>query len=129
MEQMDRHRNLMHVCTNTGDFPLQTKSEIAEQIQKSAALPLDEIWISGETEYPCLAILVNGANSCLTYFEKEGVMWLSYGTRQRPVLFIAGGVEWEAPADSVISTEDAIACMKTFFETREKPTCIEWQLL
>lgn len=129
MEQMNRNRNTMHMSTNAGDFLPQTKQEIAEQIRKSAALPLDEIWISGETEYPCLAILVNGADACLTYFETEGVMWLSYGAGRKPLSFIAGGEEWEAPADSVVSTEHAIACMEAFFETRKRSACIAWQPL
>lgn len=85
MEQMNRNRNTMHMSTNAGDFPPQTKQEIAEQIRKSAALPLDEIWISGQTKYPCLAILVNGADACLTYFETEGVM--SYEAGQKPLSF------------------------------------------
>lgn len=126
---MDRNYNTMHVSTNAGDFPSQTKQEIAEQIRKSTTFPLDDIWISGETEYPCLSILVNGANACLTYFEAEGVMWLSYGMRQSSVMFMAGGEEWEAPADSVVSIEHAIACMEAFFETRKKPACIAWQPL
>ncbi len=129
MQQMNRNRNTMHMSTNAGDFPPQTKQEIAEQIRKSAALPLDEIWISGETEYPCLAILVHGADACLTYFETEGVMWLSYGAGQKPLSFIAGGAEWEAPADSVVSTERAIACMEAFFETRKRLACIAGQSL
>lgn len=31
------------------------------------------------------------------------------------------------PADSIISFERAIECAKQFYQTKKKPTCIEWR--
>lgn len=119
----------MNLATTEGDFRYDTKEEIAEHMRRSSALPLDDIWISGEDKYPCLAILINGSLACVNYFEEEGEMWQSYGNYPNDVRFIAGGEEWEAPADTVVSLEDAISCMEEFFDTPKRPECIEWQEL
>ena len=37
---------------------LNCDNDIEQIIKKYADNPLDDIWISGENEYPCLAILV-----------------------------------------------------------------------
>ncbi len=91
---------------------------------------MDEIWISGKEAYPCLAILVNGKYACVNYFENEdGMMCLSYGKYEKSVVFLAGLEEWEAPANAVVSTEEAVSCMEEFFDTLKRPECIRWQEL
>lgn len=119
----------MNLCSNEGDFKYKTKEEITEHIKRSSALPTDEIWISGENQYPCLAILINGNFACVHYFEEEGVMWQSHGTNSEEVTFLSGGEEWTAPADTVISIENAVSCTEEFFDSLKKPECIEWQEL
>lgn len=119
----------MNVSSDKGNFIYNTKEEISEHIKRSSALPMDDIWISGENEYPCLSILVNGAYACIHFFEKEDVTWLSYGTYTETVIFLAGGEEWEAPADAVVSVESAILCMEEFFDSMKRPDCIRWQEL
>ena len=111
-----------------GNFKYETKEEIAEHIRRSSELPMDDIWISGENELPCLAILVNGAYACIHYFDKEGE-WISHGTDQKKIIFLAGLERWEAPSDAVVFLEVAISCMEEFFDTMKKPRCIEWQKL
>lgn len=119
----------MNLGSNEGDFQYETKEGIIEHIKRSSALPLDDISISGENEFPCLSILINGNYACVHFFEKEGVMWQSFSNFTRKIIFMAGGVEWEAPADTVISIESAILCAIEFFDTMKKPICIEWQEL
>lgn len=117
----------MNLGSNEGYFQYETKEEIAAHIRRSSSLSFDDIFISGENEYPCLAILINGDYACITYFNEEGAMWQSYGDFSKEMIFMAGGVEWEAPANTIISIESAISCMEEFFDSMEKPKCIEWQ--
>lgn len=121
--------NIMNLGSIKGDFKYETKEEIAEHIKQSSVLPFDDIWISGEKEYPCLAILINGDYACVHYFEEEGVIWQSYGDFSKEMIFLAGGEEWEAPADTIVSIKSAVSCMEEFFDSMGKPKCIEWRKL
>ncbi len=88
---------------------------------------MDDIWISGDEKYPCLGILVNGVHACVHFFEDDsGTMWQSRGMYEKAVIFLAGGVEWEAPADAVVSLDAALHCAEAFWETGKRPGCIEW---
>lgn len=120
----------MKLAANEGDFQYNTKEEIAKHICKSASLGMDDIWISGEEEYPCMAILINKEFACVNYFENEnGDMCITFSENKKEVTFTAGGEEWEAPADTVISLEAAILCMEEFFDTMKRPECVKWQNL
>lgn len=123
----------MVVSTNQIETECNHIEEIEQIIRRSADLhlPLDDIWISGEEKYPCLSILVNGEYACVHYFANEnGEVWQSFGNLQREIIFKAGGEEWEAPADTILSLEMAIECMKEFCSKRfRRPECIEWQEL
>lgn len=119
--------SIMNLGSKEGNFKYETKEEIAGHIMRSSALPLDDIWISGEDEYPCLAILINGDYACVHYFEEEGITWQSHGNFSEEVIFWAGGEEWKAPADTIVSIESAISCMEDFFDSMKKPKCIEWR--
>lgn len=120
----------MRVTSAAKDTHYYSKAEIAEQIRRSSALPTDDLWISGESEYPCLAILINGQFACMHYFENSsGTMFQSIGSNSRHIAFIAGGEEWEAPESSVVTLEEAIACIEEFCDTLKRPVCIQWQEL
>ena len=45
------------------------------------------------------------------------------------ILFISNGDKLEMPANAVVSSTTAIECAKQFYETQEKPDCIEWREL
>lgn len=126
-------RTHMKLSTTNGDIICQSKEEIEKIIKQGAALPKgDEIWISGEDdEYPCLTILVKGKYACVHYFEDEGDGLQSCGDDdiEDEVVFLAGGEEWTAPEDAIISLKSAVKCMKEFFDTMECPECIEWDEL
>lgn len=123
----------MIVSTSKGDTICNSKEEIAEIIKCNSAFSGgDEIWIGGDDEYPCLSILVNGQYACIHYFEEEGGdMWQSYSDYDEEVTFLegAGDREWTAPEDTIVSLEDALKCMEEFYDTMERPECIEWQEL
>lgn len=61
----------MNIACNNGDFELYSKQDIEKLLRKSSLNPYDDIWISGEKDYPCLAILINGAYACVHYFLNE----------------------------------------------------------
>lgn len=85
---------------------------------------------NGDTDYPCLAILINGTYACVHYFlNDEGDMWQSVGYGDKDIAFMSNGAKSDMPADSVISLDKAIECAKQFFETPGRPDCIEWREL
>ncbi|MDE5824122.1 MAG: hypothetical protein K2H91_05500, partial [Lachnospiraceae bacterium] len=120
------------ISTIQGDITCHNKAEIEEIMKKGAAQQKgDEIWISGDDEkYPCLNILVKGKYACVHYFEDEGDVLQSCGDDfDDEVVFLAGGEEWAAPEDTIISFKQAVKCMEEFFDTMECPECIEWDEL
>lgn len=120
----------MNVAKNDGDFVCQTLAELVALVMSSSQNPFDDIWISGENEYPCLAILLNGELSCVHYFlNGNGDMWQSAGDYDKDTLFIAGSEEAEMPSDAVIGVEKAIECVEEFWLSCDRPTCIEWREL
>ena len=120
----------MNIANCKGDFEIKSWDELEQQIRESSSNPYDDIWISGETEYPCLAVLINGSYACVHFFlNEEGDMWQSVGEGDKDMVFVNNGEESEMPADSIISLERAVECAKQFYQTKKKPTCIEWREL
>ena len=120
------------VSTTGGTAVCQSKAELAGLIRQGAALPQgEELWVSDEREqYPCLSILIKGENACVHYFQnEEGETWQSCGDFDEEVLFIAGGEEWLSPEDVIIPLEQAVCCAEAFWDTGERPGCIEWDAL
>ena len=120
----------MNIAAHNGDYSFSSWPEAEAFLRGCAADRPDDIWLSGGTDYPCLAIMVNGSYACVHYFLNDnGDMWQSVGQEEQDVTFIAGGVDTEMPGDAVISFEQAIACAKQFFDSPERPNCIEWREL
>lgn len=120
----------MNIANYNGDFELHLWKDLEKQIRESSTYPFDDIWISWETEYPCLSILINGRYTCVHYFlNDQGDMWQSVGHGDIEVIFVSNGERSEMPANSVVSLDVTIECAKQFFETHKKPTCIEWRNL
>ncbi len=93
---------------------------------------LEEIWISSGKKYPSLVIHLNKNLACVSYFSEDEneINWTSLGEYDSEVVFLAGGEEWVAPANSVISLDKAIECVSEFaLNENEKPTAIKWQQL
>ena len=118
------------VSTNRGDFTFQSADDVIEFI-RTAAQDNNDIWVSGEQPYPCMAVCINGEYAAINFFqgEAEGI-WLSYNDKnQKEVTFFAGGDEWTPDVDAIIALSDAFLCIREFLGTYERPTCIEWQEL
>lgn len=118
------------VSTGKGDFIFQSVDDAIKFVQ-TAAREKSDLWISGDDEYPCLAVCTNGQYAAVNYFQNDtGDMWLSYNDKnQNEVTFIADGVGWCPAADAVISLNDAFLCIREFLDTYERPFCISWQEL
>lgn len=120
----------MYIENCHGAFESHSWDLIRESILLSASNPLDDIWLNGDHDYPCLAILVNGNKTCIHYFlDSNGNMLQSIGYGNTDVAFGTNGEKTIMPANAVISLDKAIECAKQFFDTGERPNCIEWRFL
>ncbi len=120
----------MHIANGNGDFECHSWMELENFIRNSASNPFDDIWLSKNTDYPCLAILINGTFACVHYFLNDrGDMWQSVGYGDVDVTFVSNGDRTALPADCVILLDKAIECAKQFYDTPDKPDCIEWREL
>ncbi|MDE6833981.1 MAG: hypothetical protein K2J39_07050 [Ruminococcus sp.] len=112
------------VSTMNGDTIYRSKSEVKKLIMNSLN---DDILISIGQNYPCLAILINGNYACIHYFESEnGHIFQSTGDVNKEVTFIAGGTEWTAPPESVVTLVDAVICAESFINNLSRTEWIEW---
>lgn len=122
----------MYLENNKGNFECQTKHELEDIIRKSALNPYDDIWVSEVAgEYPCLTILVNGNYACVHYYSNEyGDMWQSIGDSKDDMTFVVGNGQPDfSPCEATISLDKAIECMNAFFDTHQRPCCIQWREL
>lgn len=120
-------RPFITISTNYGTTICRSKSEVEKIITGSLN---NDIWLNIGSEYPCLAILVNGKYACIHYFENNnGVSFQSVGDVNKEVTFIAGGTEWIAPCESVVTIEEAVICAEIFCDTVKLPNIIEWKKL
>ncbi len=118
------------ISTNRGDFTFQSSDDVIKFVQ-AAEQENNDIWISGEQPYPCIAVCINGEYAAVNFFQNDaGEMWLSYNDKnQKEVTFIAGGDEWKPDVNAIIALNDAFSCIREFLDTYERPTCIQWQEL
>lgn len=123
----------MNVSTKDGDFEQQTVQEIEQLIRNSAASSPDDIWISGKDNYPCLSILITGNLANVNYFLNDcGEVWVSEGdgTYDKDLSVRVDSVDYSMGADTIISVEQAIECMKQFcMDIYTMPNCIKWMEL
>lgn len=118
----------MQVSTESGTFSIDSFYKIEKLIRQNAANGFAEIWLSGDSPYPALALLINGVYACVNYFgTDEADMKMSLGSSDKSVIFKAGGVEWLSPENAVISLDEAVACAEGFFKNLDLPACMLWQ--
>lgn len=118
------------ISTNNGDFIFQSTDEAIE-FMRTETQENNDIWISGEQPYPCMAVCINGEYAAVNFFQNDtGEMWLSYNDKnQQEVTFIAEGDEWRPDVNAIITLNDALSCVREFLDTYKRPTCIKWQEL
>lgn len=121
----------MHIANCNGNFECHSWTELEDFIRKSSSNPFDDIWLNGKADYPCLAILLNGTYTCVHYFlNAHGDMWQSVGYGNKDVTFVSSNNDRaNMPADCIISLDKAIECAKQFYDTPDKPNCIDWREL
>ena len=118
------------ISTYRGDYTFQSADDVINFI-RTAAPENNDVWISGEQPYPCIAVCINGEYAAVNFFQNDtGEMWLSYNDKnQKEVTFMAGGDEWSPDVDAIIALNDAFSCIREFLDTLERPSCIQWQKL
>ncbi len=117
-------RPFINVSTVHGDMVCRSKNEVKKLITGSLN---NDIWISIGKNYPCLAILINGKYACIHYFEDEnGTAFQSVGDVNKEITFIAGGTEWTAPLEAVVTLDDAVICAESFINNLSRTEWIEW---
>ncbi len=120
----------MNIANCDGDFECRTWTELENFIRESSSNSPDDIWISADAQYPCLAILLNGNAACVHYFlDDQGDMWQSVGYGEEDITFVINGEKTDMPADCIISLDQAIECAKQFYYSQDKPSCLKWREL
>lgn len=111
--------------------------EITTVLQKRTDKEVNEFIIYGQTEFPCMMVLVNKEYACLHYLDEEG----SSGFRSlgdcanldeegSSVFYTNTDTEeiWEENL-AVVPFSTALLAVQEFFQTGAIPTCIEWDEL
>lgn len=123
----------MNIANNNGNFECDSWNEIENLIRQGSQNPFDDIWLSGNDEYPCLSILVNDKYACIHYFlNDQGDMWQSVGYGDMNIEFMSNNdysTLAHMPANAVVSLETALECARQFYEIGNQPNSIEWREL
>lgn len=124
----------MVVSSNLGTVSCASVEEYKMHMKKCMeSISENEIWCSQngkEEEYPCLAILVKGEHASVHYFAEDNkAMYVSLGDESKggTVSFMDG--QYEVPEYQLILAEQAFQCALDFFDSQERPECIEWEEL
>ena len=106
------------ISTYRGDYTFQSADDVINFI-RTAVSENNDVWISGEQPYPCIAVCINGEYAAVNFFQNDtGEMWLSYNDKnQKEVTFMAGGDEWSPDVDAIIALKDAFSCIREFLDT------------
>ena len=127
---MEKSMGIVTISTYRGDYTFQLADDVINFI-RTAVPENNDVWISGEQPYPCIAVCINGEYAAVNFFQNDtGEMWLSYNDKnQKEVTFMAGGDEWSPDVDAIIALNDVFSCIREFLDTLERPSCIQWQKL
>ena len=123
--------------------------EDAEKLLRECALkPLAMLFFDYEnSKSTSLSVNINGELATLTFFSEEdgedgedivcddyeefgeSCLWFSIGGHKDKVRFLNGkGMKTDfTEGEFVVTLEQAIECVKQFFESSDLPSCIEWE--
>ena len=120
----------MRVAVNNEDIECRCFADLEKMIRNDVKADIDNIWLAGGEEYPCLAILRKENFAVIHYFANgNGLMWQSVGNGDQDISFLSGADAVLMPANSVVSMDDAFACAKAFWSDLKLPECICWREL
>ena len=74
------------VSTNKGDFTFQSPEDAIKFI-RTAAQEHNDMWISGEQPYPCIAVCINGEYAAVNFFQTCCVINTHFFIKRRYRLF------------------------------------------
>lgn len=107
---------------NHGTVPAEKLIELL----RTAASAEDDIWITGNSDYPCLALLVNNNDTVLHYFgDERDTGSISVGDSSRYGQTVTFG-DIELDGQYAVSRETAAECAKLFIQNGSRPRNIQW---
>ena len=123
-----------HFC---GITDCNTVEELESVLSIRCGDGVNEFWISGDKDIPCLAVLVNNDYANLTYFPEDGhpgYQSIGMDTDLRPegtTIFYTNtqDEEIEVYNDTVVPFAKALEAVKEYFITSTIPSCIKWREL
>lgn len=124
----------MKVSHFGGMIDCETVETLEQVLNMRYGSGVNEFWISGEEENPCLAVLVNNDYANLTYFPDDGhpgfqSIGMETGLDQHEIsIFYTNTPEEEIEVnnDTVIPFSKALEAAKEFFTSTGMPKSIEW---
>lgn len=122
----------MFIESNEGTIEVSVLEDFKKELEQCFHVDGgNEIWCSMlgmPDDYPCLSILVDQTDAVVNYFaDDNGNMFASIGdtSQDDTVTFLDG--QYEVAAYQIISGDLAMQAALQFFETQERPDCIEWE--
>lgn len=99
--------------------------KLIEMLRSTASIE-DDIRITGSSDYPCLALLINNNDAVLHYFsEKSDTGSISVGDSSRYGQTVIFG-DIELDGQYALSRETAAECAKLFIQNGSRPRNIQW---
>lgn len=121
----------MIIASNIGDFECNSRDDFKAQMLVCMRQEQgNEIWcsLSNEDEFPTLSILTSQLGAVVNYFSEENEeQFASVGAMEEDgcEAFLNG--QYEVAVYQIISLEKALECALEFYDTHERPECIEWE--
>ena len=101
-------------------------AETLIEMLRTAASVEDDIRITGSSDYPCLALLVNNNDTVLHYFGDESDTGsISVGDSSRYGQTVIFG-DTVLVRQYAVSRETAAECVKLFIQNGSRPRNIQW---
>lgn len=116
----------MRVKVNNGIFEYSTVQEVENIIENSKLDVITNILISNQDKYPCLSISIIENQAIIQYFLNKNKYLTSKNKTVNNSYYIKCRNKEILTRDSLVSIQEAIECVKQFFDDKEKPGCIEW---
>lgn len=141
MNENGREKIRMFINDLSGCIKCLNYKEYEQQIEKILCSSEDneiELYIRESTDgwnidYPCtLSILLKNKQAVVNYFSegnKEMYVSLEDTDREDDFRWQIGANDYSVTGRQILSIKKALQCALQFFDSQEKPSCIEWEEL
>jgi hypothetical protein len=117
-----------------GDIECNTTKKLLEVLNLKYGNCSNEFILSGETEYPYMAIMVKGDFAVVSFFIEESDWILQAVNNDKDLeldennIFYTGNDEMEIEIcnEFVLPFSKAIIAAEEFFKTKSLPKCLKW---